>query len=119
MAGNRENLEVCMNFVNLTPHTISLANDVGEIVLTVPSTGYCRVATTQEKIGEINGFPINKTTYGVVEGLPDPDPDTVYVVSILVAQQVPDRGDVVAPDSGPTAIRESGQIKAVKGFVRA
>jgi hypothetical protein len=108
-----------MNFINLTPHEISLANQAGEIVLTVPSTGNCRVATTQRIVGDVDGFPINKTTYGAVEGLPEPELDTVYVVSILVAQQVPERSDVVAPDTGATCVRENGQIKAVRGFVRA
>ncbi len=120
-AGNRNNLEVTVvKFVNLTPHEINLANAAGEIILSVPSTGgSCRVSTTQKVVGTIDGFTVNKTTYGAIEGLPEPADDTVYIVSILVAQLVPDRSDVVAPDSGPTAIRENGQIKAVKGFVRA
>lgn len=106
--------------VNLTPHEISLANAQGEIIETIPSTGYCRLATTQETVDNINGFPVNRTIYGSVEGLPEPpQEDTIFIVSLLVAQQVPNRSDVVAPDSGSSAIREGGQIKAVKGFVRA
>lgn len=109
-----------MKLVNLTPHAISLANADGEIIRTIESTGSCRVATSQEKVGDIDGFSVNKTTYGVVEGLPAPEDDTIYIVSILVAQLVVHgRSDVVAPDTGATAIRENGQIKAVKGFVRA
>lgn len=105
--------------INLTPHPITLANSNDEIVLTIPSSGSARLATTQKVVGEINGFSVNKTFYGQVEGLPDPIVDTIFVVSLLVAQQVSERDDVVAPDSGPSALREGGLIKAVRGFVRA
>ena len=55
--------------------------------------------------------------YGEVEGLPEPQPGVLYIVSMLVAQRVM-RADVVSPDSGPTAIRENGQIVAVRALNR-
>lgn len=114
-----------MNLVNLTPHEITLADASGEIVRTIPSVGSARIATTQQVVGEVDGFPVNQTTYGAIEGLPDPAPETVYIVSLVVAQKAADRTDVVAPDSGPSAVRyakdhpRAGQIVAVRGFVKA
>ena len=47
------------------------------------------------------------------------EPKAIYIVSSLVAQAVAGRNDVVAPDAGPTAIRnEQGQIVAVTRFQR-
>jgi len=61
-------------------------------------------------------------TYGEIEGLPDPQPGVVYIVSMVVRQaaQAQGRTDVVSPDTSPQgAIRdEQGRIIAVRGFVR-
>ncbi|RME25645.1 MAG: hypothetical protein D6800_07370, partial [Candidatus Zixiibacteriota bacterium] len=57
---------------------------------------------------------------GDVEGLPDPQDGTVYLVSSMVLSAVRGRRDVVAPDTGPTAIRdETGRITAVTRLVVA
>ena len=42
--------------------------------------------------------PLTRTTFGEVQGLPDPADDTLYVVSRLVISAVPDRTDLVSPD---------------------
>jgi len=41
---------------------------------------------------------VDRTQFGAVTGLPDPQPDTIFVVSALVAQAVPDRQDVFITD---------------------
>jgi hypothetical protein len=46
---------------------------------------------------------VNQTRFGEVFDLPDPQPDTIFVVSALVAQAVPERQDVVIVDD---AIRD-------------
>lgn len=43
-------------------------------------------------------LPISKTKFGEVEGFPAPEEGTIYIVSNLVAQAVPDRKDVFFPD---------------------
>jgi hypothetical protein len=52
--------------------------------------------------------PVNQTRFGEVFGLPEPQPDTIYVVSALVAQAVPDRSDVFVVDD--TVRDEQGRI---------
>jgi hypothetical protein len=57
--------------------------------------------------GNIRSFP----SEGEAEG-------AIYLVSSLVQQQLHGRGDVMAPDSGVTAIRKDGQVWAVRRLVR-
>jgi len=104
--------------VNLTPHAISLANEAGEIIATFPPSGeVARLTTDSVEVGSLLGAPIKKTVYGEVSGVPDPQEGVVYLVSALVAQATK-REDVVAPDTGPSAVRNAdGQVVAVRGFI--
>jgi len=112
-----------MKFVNLTPHEIVVRLPDGTD-RHFPSEGNCRVSVTQNEIRKDDGIPIFFNYYGAVEGLPGYQPETYYIVSLMVINALkaesPDgviRGDVVSPDSGPTAIRENGKIIAVRGFI--
>jgi hypothetical protein len=90
--------------------------------------GNCRVAVKQSLYHNVSvdggGIPLFLNYYGAVEGLPDCQPNTLYIVSLMVINALraesPDgviRGDVISPDSGPSAIRENGKIIAVRGFI--
>lgn len=104
-----------MEFVNLTPHAITV--DIqGERTTFPPSGEVARLATTKEE-GTLGGFPVSKTVFGEVSGVPAAKVGTIFIVSTLVAQALK-RNDVVSPDTGPTAVRENGQVIAVKGFQR-
>jgi len=108
-----------MTLINLTPHAIKVAAEDGSIVLEIAASGStARCAASSETVGEIDGTPVVRSAFGPVEGLPEPIEGTVYIVSSMVAQQCAGREDVVAPDTGPTAIREKGQVVAVKRFQR-
>ena len=106
-----------MKFVNLTPHTLVI-----EGVGTLPASGIvARVATIRTQLGAVAGVRVVAQNLGRVEGLPDAKADTAYVVSALVLDAIKrqslSRGDVYAPDTGPDAVRENGQIVAVRGLV--
>ena len=84
--------------VNLTPHAITFVGENGEVKLAIePSGSIARVSATTEIIGECCGIPITETRYGVVEGLPEPQDDTIFIVSSLVAARV-NRDDVYIPN---------------------
>lgn len=84
------------NFVNLTPHEVCFVTESGNVV--VPASGtLARVSTSNETIDNIDGIPVKKTVYGEVEGLPNPEANTVYLVSSLVASRVNNRDDVLVP----------------------
>jgi hypothetical protein len=119
--------------VNLTPHAITVST--GEITMTFPPSGDAARVDTKNTVESpivVSQFsnhdleisvPLNTvTTFGVI-GLPEPEENVMYIVSAMVAQQCLHRTDVIAPDTGPTAIRYTdgpmkGQIEAVRGFVR-
>lgn len=108
-----------MDLVNLTPHEINIITPEGEIKIQ-PSGVVARVSVTRETVGEITvdgkTIPIYKNKFGQVENLPDPAPETIYIVSSIVAQAVPDRTDVMVPDD---PVRdEAGRIIGAKGLAR-
>ena len=103
-----------MNIVNLTPHALNLMPEGpdGPTVTIPPSGQVARCFTTRMQVDTItvNGIsvPVNQTRFGEVSDLPDPQPDTIYIVSAVVAQAVPDRPDVFIVDD---AVRdEQGRI---------
>lgn len=109
-----------MNIVNLTPHALNLmpGGPTGPVV-TIPPSGLvarCAVNRVQVDTVTVNGVsvPVNKTQFGTVSDLPDPRPDTIYVVSALVAQAVPNRPDVFMVDD---AVRDDqGRIIGAKAL---
>lgn len=112
-----------MQIVNLTPHAIVLEVD-GERT-TFPASGQiARVATTSAVVGELAGAPVSEVVYGEINIPVDVESeDTIYVVSGLVlaaakAANHPMSTRLIGPDTGPTAVRENGQIVAVRGWVR-
>ncbi len=109
--------------VNLTPHALVVYDESGKTPLaTLEVAGkMARVKTLalDDGVVEIDGrtVPVVATTFGEVEDLPDPKPDTTYVVSILVVQALRGRrSDVVAPDTGPASVVRdgAGQILGVR-----
>lgn len=112
-----------MKFINLTPHVLNVIGDDGSVVLSVPPSGtVARVATQQTVATQLDGIDVVRTVFGDVDGLPAPQPDTVYVVSTLVLQALRhagvDRSDVVAPDTSPASVvrNADGQVVGVKRF---
>ena len=93
------------SLMNLTPHNVDIFGDEGFIVTVQPSGTVARVAEVREscspvQIGtDISGFyiPVSRATYGAVQGLPDSDGETIYIVSALVLAQCAGRNDVFAP----------------------
>lgn len=107
-----------MKFVNLTPHSIMVADKNGEHAF-APDGTIARTTEATEPTASIGGFEIEAVRTGDVIGLPDPAPGTTFIVSMVVATHpaVRGRSDVVAPNTGPTAIRnDKGHILAVRGF---
>ncbi|QZT33673.1 hypothetical protein HUR95_15825 [Caldalkalibacillus thermarum TA2.A1] len=106
--------------INLTPHAIRVVGKDGQEIITIPPSGQlARVAmvkTPAEEIPAGNGIniPVNHVTYGDVEGLPDPQPDTIYVASAVVAQAVPHRDDVFVP--GDLVRDDSGAVVGCRGL---
>lgn len=106
-----------MNIINLTPHAINFLREDNSVLATIePSGMIARAAQTREAVGEVNGIVVNQCSYGAVTGLPDPQPETIYLVSALTAQACRDRSDVFITDD---AVRdENGRIIGCKAIAR-
>ena len=104
-----------ITFVNCTPHAITL-NDGRTFE---PSGNVARVAQSISDFDE-NGIAVQ--SFGEVTGLPDPKPDTYYIVSAMVLPraQAEGRDDVVAPATGhKECVRnEKNFIVSVPGFLK-
>lgn len=112
-----------MQFVNLTPHAITLRTPEGVDIVVAPSGQQARVQNPPAaQVGIVAGVPVYAAQQGgTVSGIPDPALGTIYIVSGMVLASVVGRPDVMAPGTGPAdgAIRENGQIVAVTRLICA
>ena len=111
-----------MKIVNLTPHDINFIGEGNEVVLTIPSSGVARASSIRYQTGTVTPdgtdlvISLNRTEFGKVENLPDPQEDTIYIVSALTAQAVPERYDLFITDD---AVRdENGRIIGCRALAR-
>lgn len=110
-----------MNIVNLTPHSVTIVDDAGKIIRVIePTKPAARVSSTVSVVGDVDGIPVTVATFGAVEGLPEPQEDTIYIVSLLVQQACPSRNDLLRPDTGPqNVVRDAdGNIVGVKALAK-
>jgi hypothetical protein len=122
-----------MSIVNLTPHDIRIrVEDSSEAVelptdVVIPPSGtIARVSSVSKKVKDLEGIGIYDVSWGEVVGLPDPQDETTYVVSSMVASVVPYRYDLFTPKGEGTIRfpadhpneRMRGQIFAVRGLQR-
>jgi hypothetical protein len=113
-----------MKLVNLTPHPITIKVDGKELVIQ-PTKPSARVSTVENLVDPIHyegiEIPVIESGYGNIVDLPPQQEGVVYITSLIVAQRAVLLGrlDVLAPDTGPTAVRdEQGKILAVTRLVR-
>lgn len=106
-----------MTIINLTPHAITFLDGNNSVLATIePSGVVARASQTRDRVSEVNGIPVNQCSYGAVTGLPDPQDETIYLVSALTAQACRDRSDVFITDD---AVRDdSGRIIGCRAIAR-
>ena len=104
-----------MNIVNCTPHPIDVELVNGEMRTIPPSGILVRTQAVRTLARVIDDVPFYTTTYENVTGLPDPEPDTIYVVSGLTLTALAgSRPDVVAPAD---LLRDNtGAVIGCRGF---
>ena len=131
-----------ITFINLTEHNVNVLGDDNEVLVTfypalnaddnpvrVPmkseDLGYFDVDCTNAHVGEIADtgdeetgpnaqVAIVRTTYGSVENLPAPQPETLYIVSSMIQANCPERRDLVVP--APLVRDEKKRIIGCQGF---
>lgn len=110
-----------LEVINMTPHALNVHGVNGEVTTIAPSGAVARVNTAREQVGvmSVNGAEVAvfATTFGEVEGLPDPEPGKVFIVSALVLSALNGaRADVVAP--GELVRDNEGRVIGCRGFTR-
>ncbi len=105
----------------MTPHAIRVrptnAPEDGSADRLFPSEGQVRCSVQPEHIADFDGISVVRNLVAKT-GLPEPEQGVIFIVSTLAAQYAAEQGrkDFVSPDTGSTAIRENGQVVAVRGF---
>lgn len=106
--------------LNFTPHDVVVYNRAGtNVMYAYKSSGSARVQNTTEDAGMIFGSKIRKRVEVKICGLPEPQPNTVYIVSHIVAHLLAGkRNDLIVPDN-ELAIRDSNnqEVLGVRGFI--
>ena len=107
---------------NYTPHTINIFTDDGEKqLISIVSSGVARAKETHETVetlstGDFN-VPVDRVSYGDVDGLP-PERDGVYhIVSLITALQCANKRKDLLIVSG-TVRDDQGRIVGCTGFAR-
>lgn len=117
-----------MKVINLTPHIINIQDEYSHFVPIPPSgitarvdmetNSYKSITVDDPSVSECVGLyhiALQVTQYGKVENLPEPEIDTIYLVSALVRLAVPHRRDVVSP--GELIRNDKGQPIGCRGLI--
>jgi len=114
-----------INFINLTPHPITVCDEAGNITLNIlPSGTIARVDMEYQEVPSVLGVPCRRQSSKGIVGLPEANlsADSCYIVSTMVLSHpvCSGRNDVVSPDTNPGSVvrSDSGQIIGVRGFLR-
>jgi hypothetical protein len=115
-----------VRLVNLTPHPINIIGD-GGTKITIQASGVVARVVQEKSESTVDIDIADNITLSVriqdarntkIVGLPDPQHDTIYIVSTLVAQ-IAQRSDVMSPLTDHTAERDDmDNIIGVRGFRR-
>jgi hypothetical protein len=110
--------------INLTPHPLHLTNAAGEVTIIAPAPGpgprVDHLPGKQVEFSVFEGICAEFTgdTAGEVIDMPEPQPDTVFIVSGMVGDCLDrhSRPDVFVPGTAPKDLpvrNETGHIVAV------
>jgi hypothetical protein len=104
--------------INCTPHPITLCGSDGQVIMSLPKGDVVpRLSQSTKNVDEIlNGIAITETVFGETQDLPEPQPDTFYIVSRIVLTANPSRKDLLVPNE---IVRdEAGNIIGCKSLSR-
>lgn len=106
--------------INLTPHVINLIPVDSKLIAIEPSGIVARCSVQRAHVSdlEVEGtkIPVNRTSFGAVEGLPAPEAGRGFIVSSLVAQAARGRDDLFVVDD--TVRDDKGRIMGARALAR-
>ena len=106
-----------INIVNLTPHDINFVDNDGNVVRTINRSGdVARVSSHSVIVDNVDGIDVCSTSFGDIQGIPDAQDNTIFIVSRICKSAVPDRDDVLCP--GDAFRNDAGQVVGCKNLSR-
>ena len=109
-----------MNIINLTPHTVNICTEDGEIECSFKSEGVARAIQVAVPFGDVNGIELVEMRFGPTVDLPDPKAGTVLIVSAITASAAKAEGrstdDLVL--TADTVRDKDGRIVGCRRFAR-
>ena len=108
---------IILLLVILTPPNIVILKEEGSTITIEPSGTIARVSSAKEIVNTIEGVVFYKGTFGEIQDLPEPEEDTIFIVSgFLLSALNNTRDDVYAPAE---LIRdETGKPIGTKGLIQ-
>lgn len=97
-----------MIIVNLTPHPVSVRRADGTFLALPKCDNPARCSVTFQNVTTADGIPVKRQVFGAVQNLPAPQNDTLFLVSLVVAQAERHRSDLVSPGA---AIRDANGVQ--------
>lgn len=102
-----------MQIKNMTPHSVTICDDAGNIVRTFESEGSIRLQAVIQQAGQVDGVRITRTTFRA-DTLPTAQEGVYFIVSQMVKNACPDRIDFLVPTE---MVRDAnGQIIGCKSL---
>lgn len=105
-----------VRIMNLTPHPVNLIENGTVVMSFKPEKEPARRYEKYERIGSINGVPINKIRTTIVGMLPERE-GTLYIVSKILADACMDRHDLLVP--GRRVYSRDGEVEGCESLVMA
>lgn len=117
-----------IEFLNLTPHDVNVLDENNEVIVTFVSIAHpefpVRLPVNTEDLGYFDVGPARvfegetqvnlvRNTYGQIENLPEPRPNTLFIVSSVVHAHS-ERADLVVPS--PLVRDDTGRVIGCEGF---
>lgn len=104
-----------MNIINLTPHALNIKTSSGWREFPASGT-VARCEETRVQLPALEDMGVTRAAYGAVVNLPEPQPNTIYIVSAITLAALASSGrqDVFAP--GPAIRDEAGKIVGADGL---
>lgn len=101
-----------MQFINLTPKSIT---ELTTNQTFKPSGTVVRLDINTKPEGFYSDIPVFSKNFGQINNLPEPQPDTIYIIPgiMLEAAYTQGRTDVVAPGE---LVKQDGKIIGCNGF---
>ena len=110
-----------IEYENCTGHQIKVFGPNDGVLLDLePAERAARVRQRKTGVKVVGGIPTATKVIRQVENLPDPEPNTLYVVSGYVKNVLDHRDDLVSPDtsSHSVVLDDNGEIKGVRRLTR-